>query len=977
MSTFGAAIASAGGAGSSIGNLSSSSSSPSSNGIGIGINMNGVGGGGVSLGGSIGGSAALLAAAAVAGSSSSSGGGGGGGSGAVGPSPAALQLEAPEGNWLIASSLGPPQPLPLSNNISINAAAPLAHNIVPRISSSNPSAVDLLLYDHGFGEGESGTGASQTQERVKKLPRPRQNVRSTSSTFINRVQGHPELTKILAARTESDYFTFINTGRTFVWLADSMGKVKEPLMRITFTAAPTCHDVNTFTRSNDRLDVIIGFASTGDLLWLDPLSSKYTRINKGGAVSSSGVTQVRWLPPATGSDLMFMASHADGTVIVYDATRDDPQSGQFVPAVWTPQGSVIPGQNPTAQPGPKGAKPAKERKFSRKKDKDKDKDKSRPSTASSVLSFSSNAMLPQLSTTSNAMSSSDPQTSHDTDDDAQEVLDSSSVSTGDERLMGAHRRANNVSTASTATTVTIQGTPSANGSPYIPDSANNGSASSLGSGGGGGGGGGGSGKAEASEPERRRRLSASSFLDNPLAALTGYGSASRARADTSASAISNTTSSQTGGGGRGGTASSAGGGETQPPTESQQQQLWDPMSCIIVTRPGLGTFCSPRGSDSVGFPSLLPALYGTLGDSSRHAFAEEESSGWASLAVPGKNKETAWSKCNPVSHWRISQKRITDFAISPDLIHAAFTCEDGNLRLIDMVTERLLDTFQGYFGGLTCVCWSPDGRFLLTGGQDDLVTVWAPREGRIIARCQGHSSFVTGVSFDPWRWRPEERSYRFASVGEDCKLIFWDFSSAALKRPKGHSNTGSHHAGGTANNAASFRRSVVGSTFSLLDRHAHVAGAYGHRTSLAGPAGTGPRASINTDRHFSGHSVPGDHTPVLHDAPARAEVAMLQPVVVQQIGGAAITAAAAAAALSASVNGLTPAGTSGGIPASYASTSSSSGGMQSAAAAGLATGATQDILVAVEFGPTDVIVVRKSGQIDSYARPGPSSARNH
>lgn len=27
---------------------------------------------------------------------------------------------------------------------------------------------------------------------------------------------------------------------------------------------------------------------------------------------------------------------------------------------------------------------------------------------------------------------------------------------------------------------------------------------------------------------------------------------------------------------------------------------------------------------------------------------------------------------------------------------------------------------------------------------------------------------------------------RFASVGEDCKLIMWDLSSAALTRPKAH-----------------------------------------------------------------------------------------------------------------------------------------------------------------------------------------------
>jgi catabolite repression protein CreC len=80
------------------------------------------------------------------------------------------------------------------------------------------------------------------------------------------------------------------------------------------------------------------------------------------------------------------------------------------------------------------------------------------------------------------------------------------------------------------------------------------------------------------------------------------------------------------------------------------------------------------------------------------------------------------------------------------------------------------------------VCWSPDGKYMLTGGQDDLVSIWSLNERQIIARCQGHDSWVTAVSFD--HWRCDERSYRFGSVGDDCKLLLWDFSVGMLHRPK-------------------------------------------------------------------------------------------------------------------------------------------------------------------------------------------------
>ncbi|KAJ1548080.1 hypothetical protein HK405_004281 [Cladochytrium tenue] len=58
--------------------------------------------------------------------------------------------------------------------------------------------------------------------------------------------------------------------------------------------------------------------------------------------------------------------------------------------------------------------------------------------------------------------------------------------------------------------------------------------------------------------------------------------------------------------------------------------------------------------------------------------------------------------------------------MTPDCQHVALTSMDGRLRVIDHVAEKLWDTYTSYFGGLTCVCWSPDGKFILTGGQDDL-----------------------------------------------------------------------------------------------------------------------------------------------------------------------------------------------------------------------------------------------------------------
>ncbi|KAH8684747.1 catabolite repression protein-like protein creC [Tricladium varicosporioides] len=142
-------------------------------------------------------------------------------------------------------------------------------------------------------------------------------------------------------------------------------------------------------------------------------------------------------------------------------------------------------------------------------------------------------------------------------------------------------------------------------------------------------------------------------------------------------------------------------------------------------------------------------------------------------------------KCNPVSFWKLSNQRINAFAFSPDNRHIAVVSEDGTLRIIDYLKEELLDLYSSYYGGFICVCWSPDGKYVLTGGQDDLVSIWSVAEATIVARCQGHQSWVTAVCFDPWRC--DEKNYRFGSVGEDCRLLLWDFSVGMLHRPKASS----------------------------------------------------------------------------------------------------------------------------------------------------------------------------------------------
>lgn len=219
-----------------------------------------------------------------------------------------------------------------------------------------------------------------------------------------------------------------------------------------------------------------------------------------------------------------------------------------------------------------------------------------------------------------------------------------------------------------------------------------------------------------------------------------------------------------------------------------------------------------------------------------------------------KSVNSSNQRANPVACWKLTSSPINDFAFSPSSRHLAVVAEDGYLRVIDYLKETLTDVFSSYYGGFTCVTWSPDGKYILTGGQDDLVSIWSLADRQLVARCPGHDSWVTAVAFDPWRC--DDKTYRFGSIGDDCKLLLWDFSVGMLHRPKGA--------------IARTRGSVSGASVSLAR----------HRTESA---------SVNRMRSESNRSqslhLEEEEEPVFinHPIEPRSRTAQLPPVMVKTV----------------------------------------------------------------------------------------------
>ncbi|KAF5102749.1 hypothetical protein D0Z00_000241 [Geotrichum galactomycetum] len=168
------------------------------------------------------------------------------------------------------------------------------------------------------------------------------------------------------------------------------------------------------------------------------------------------------------------------------------------------------------------------------------------------------------------------------------------------------------------------------------------------------------------------------------------------------------------------------------------------------------------------------------------------------------------SKYNPVAVYHISNLPLTSITFSPNRRLAVLTSNDGYLRVLDLATEKLTDVFPSYFAGILAAAFSPDGRYLVTAGQDDMITIFSlldpfdeegSKERRVVARgVNGHGSWVRRVAFDPWNC--DDLSYRIGSVAEDGTLSLWDFSPLQKVKKKTTTTTAAAAAAGSKRAAA-------------------------------------------------------------------------------------------------------------------------------------------------------------------------------
>ncbi len=131
---------------------------------------------------------------------------------------------------------------------------------------------------------------------------------------------------------------------------------------------------------------------------------------------------------------------------------------------------------------------------------------------------------------------------------------------------------------------------------------------------------------------------------------------------------------------------------------------------------------------------------------------------------------------------------VNSVCFSPDGKYALSGSADHTLRLWEVGTGKELRRFEGHTLGVQSVCFSPDGRYALSGGQDNTLRLWEVETWKELLCFEGHTTKVNSVCFSPDGKYALSGASNFSGLDKILKL--WEVATGKeLRRFEGHTNS--------------------------------------------------------------------------------------------------------------------------------------------------------------------------------------------
>jgi WD40 repeat protein len=126
--------------------------------------------------------------------------------------------------------------------------------------------------------------------------------------------------------------------------------------------------------------------------------------------------------------------------------------------------------------------------------------------------------------------------------------------------------------------------------------------------------------------------------------------------------------------------------------------------------------------------------------------------------------------------WEDKEKGMYTTALSPDSKTIANGNEDGSVKLWNIDTSKIIETWMGLTNQVQSLCWSPDGGRVVSGYRssgivDATFRVWDVESGKTILGPIGVGQYLSAVCYSP-------DGKMIATSGDDLEI--WDANSGEL-----------------------------------------------------------------------------------------------------------------------------------------------------------------------------------------------------
>ncbi|KAG2244553.1 hypothetical protein Bca52824_093599 [Brassica carinata] len=175
---------------------------------------------------------------------------------------------------------------------------------------------------------------------------------------------------------------------------------------------------------------------------------------------------------------------------------------------------------------------------------------------------------------------------------------------------------------------------------------------------------------------------------------------------------------------------------------------------------------------AIGKPNAILSLYGHSSGIDSVTFDASEvlvAAGAASGTIKLWDLEEAKRNCQD-SHWPQIELHIGGF--SPFGEFFAPGSLDTNLKIWDL-RKRSHPYLQGPHSGSQCTQIHPDGRWVVSGGEDNIVKVWDLTAGKLLTEFKCHEGQIQSLDFHP-------HEFLLATGSADRTVKFWDLETFEL-----------------------------------------------------------------------------------------------------------------------------------------------------------------------------------------------------